>query len=118
MTNDEDDVEALFREVLNNPAARCAYQENELRRAIAASIEDARQSKGLTVRALAKAMETSVSQVQRLLHEDLGGSITLRTLCRAADVLDCRFGVHFRAIQAGRGCVVPFGTSAWTGTQP
>lgn len=106
--------EDLLTEVLANKHARCAYRQNELRRKLAAAFEDARKAKGLSVRALAAEMETSVSQVQRLLHMDLGGSITLTTICRAADVLELTVGIHVRRAASPGTTVVDFGRSGWT----
>ena len=114
MITEEHDLEALMREVLDDPTARVAYQENELRRALARAIDRERVAKRMSVRELAKAMDSSASQVQRLLHKDLGGSITLRTLCRAAEALGCRVGIHFRPVPVETGAVVPLGVTAWT----
>jgi transcriptional regulator with XRE-family HTH domain len=88
------DFEALVNEVLADSDARTAYAENALRRYLAASFELARQGRGVSVRALAAEMGTSVSQVQRLLHHEVGGSLTLRTICRAADVLGLRVKIE------------------------
>lgn len=114
MTTDDEDLDLLLREVLDDATARVAYDENELRRALADAIEAARIAKRLSVRQLAKAMHSSPSQVQRLLHKDLGGSITLRTLCRAAAALDCRIGIQLRPAAREPGVVVALGTTAWT----
>lgn len=80
---------------------RAAAAENRLRRELAEHFERARTARGLTFRALAREMGSSVSQVQRLLHRELGGSLTLMTIARAAEVLgmklvlfDDRTGVH------------------------
>ena len=86
--------EATASEVLSDRTARVAYLENATRRKLAEKFEKARQEKGLSLRALAKEMKTSVSQVQRLLHKEQGGSLTLRTLFRAAEVLGLTLNIQ------------------------
>lgn len=83
----DNDFEALIADVLANSDARTARVENALRRHLSEQFDAARHSKGMSVRGLAAEMGTSISQVQRLLHHEAGGSLTLKTLCRAADVL-------------------------------
>lgn len=78
---------SLKTEVLGDREARCAYKENKLRRKLAVEFDAARAKHGLSIRSLAKAIGTSLSQVQRLLHREVGGSITLSTFVRAADAL-------------------------------
>lgn len=109
----EFDFDAVVREVLSNHDARTAYMENRLRRCLAESLDEARRHHGLSVRDLAKAMHTSASEVQRLLHKELGGSLTLRTVCRAADVLGMRVSIHVRNAHFRSGNVLPFGNVAW-----
>ena len=94
------DFELLVSEVLADSDARAAYAENTLRRQLAATFESARKGKGLSIRTLAAKMGTSASQVQRLLHYEVGGSLTLRTICRAADILqlDVMIEVHARDV--------------------
>ena len=99
MAAENSDFDNLVNEVLAVQDARTAYLENRLRRALADSFEEARKKKDMSVRQLAKEMETSVSQVQRLLQRDVGGSVTLRTVCRAADVLGLAISVHAREKQ-------------------
>lgn len=109
----EFDFDAVAREVLANRDARTAYTENRLRRTLAESLNEARLHKGLSVRDLAKAMHTSVSEVQRLLHEEVGGSLTLRTVCRAADALGMKVAIHVRDGYCYGGKVLSFGNVAW-----
>lgn len=106
------DFDALLEEALGNRDARTAYVENGLRRRLAVSFDEARELKGMSVRQLARAMGTSLSQVQRLLHSEVGGSLTLRTVCRAADALDLTVSVHVRS-KTCEGHVVPFGRTSW-----
>lgn len=110
----------LLNEVLGSPDAGAALRENALRRKIAAAFEEARVAEGLSVRELAKKMDTSISQIQRLRHEDLGGSLTLRTICRAAQVLGLSVSVNVRPSTKGAlGSLCQFGTTAqWQTTEP
>ncbi|WP_155798744.1 helix-turn-helix domain-containing protein [Sorangium cellulosum] len=105
----EYEFDDLAREVLSVRDARTAFVENRLRRRIAESFEEARCRKNLSVRELAKEMGTSLSQVQRLLHHEVGGSLTLRTVCRAAEALNLNLSIHVREKQPSGGCVIPFG---------
>lgn len=108
------DFDDLAREILSVKDARTGYIENRLRRRIAEAFEEARRRKGLSVRELAKEMGTSLSQVQRLLHFEVGGSLTLRTVCRAADALDLSLSIHVREKRPSGDCVIPFGrVAAW-----
>ena len=87
MTNHETFKE-LQREVLKNKDARCAAHENELRRRLAIVFDTARMKENWSIRELAEHMGSSISQVRLLLHREIGGSLTLNTICRAADVLN------------------------------
>jgi transcriptional regulator with XRE-family HTH domain len=80
---------------------RTAARENTIRRNLGSVFEAVRKEKGLSLRGMAKAMESSVSQVQRVLHKELGGSLTLRTVLRAADVLELDVDVLLRLRSLG-----------------
>lgn len=86
----------LRAEVFNDRDARTAALENELRRRLASTFEAIRQREGMSVRDFAERIGTSTSQAQRLLHHEIGGSLTLRTLVRAADKLGVAVRVHLR----------------------
>ena len=77
-----------MQEVLNDPVAKAAAAENDFRRWLAAEIESVCKRENISVRELAAKMETSKSQIQRLLHKELGGSLTLRTVMRALVALE------------------------------
>lgn len=81
------DPDDLISEAMTDIVVRVAARENGERRKMAVVFEGARHRRGWSMRKLAEEMHTSLSQVQRLLHKELGGSLTLRTLYRAADVL-------------------------------
>src|SRR5580765_2289032 len=95
----EDNYEALLEEAMRDPDVRVAFKENELRRVLGAAFDEARNAQELSVRDLAKKMNTSTSQVQRVLHNEVGGSLTLSTVCRAADALDLCVRVQVRPEQ-------------------
>lgn len=108
-----DDFLALEELVLADKSARTAAAENDLRRKLAEVIEGERSRRKLSIRALAERMETSVSQVQRLLHREVGGSLTLRTLVRAADALEMDLSLNMRPKVTSPATVIPFGKTAW-----
>lgn len=108
----------LLKEVLADRDARTAMLENTLRRKISGAFEKARADRGLSIRGLAKEIGTSVSQVQRLLHQESGGSLSLRTLCRAADALELTVQVHVRPKCDGMGKLVPFGKTWHSSYEP
>jgi transcriptional regulator with XRE-family HTH domain len=117
MSHQDDDFEALFREVLANPIAGAAYGENDFRRALSEAFEQKRKLKQLTMRDFAKQIGTSLSQVQRLLHVEAGGksSVTLRTIFRAAHILDLQVTAHIRdKKKSSVGNVVSFGERAFS----
>jgi transcriptional regulator with XRE-family HTH domain len=113
-TTERDEIDDLIDEVSADPEARSAMVENDLRRRIGASFEAARKEQGISIRDLAAKMGTSKSQVQRLLHHHLGGSLTLRTVVRAADVLGLAVGMHVRTRCEPHGKVVSIGRAGWT----
>lgn len=109
-----DNFEDLVAEVLGNVDARGAYRENSVRRSLAVEFENARKVSGISIRELATMIGTSTSQVQRLLHARQGGSLTLNTICRAADALDLSVTIHVRKSNHARSAkVLPIGTTAW-----
>lgn len=81
--------------VMQDRTARMAYLENGLRRRIGATLDAVRCAKAWSLRDLAREAETSLSQVQRLLHTSLGGSLTLRSIVNAADALGLDVEISF-----------------------
>ena len=103
----------ILQEIESDPVARAGFVENDLRREIGRALTFERERRSMSMRELADAMSTSLSQVQRVLHEDIGGTITLRTLVRAANALELRPVVRFmRAVplarRFSRGQVIQF----------
>ncbi len=82
-----ENFEMLALEVLLNRDARVAAVENDMRRRFGAVFGEARKERGLSMREMAEEIGTSHSQVERVLHHEAGGSLSLRTLVRAADAL-------------------------------
>jgi AraC-like DNA-binding protein len=109
-----ENFDELVLEVADNQDARCAGLENQLRRDLASAIEEARTEQNLSIRQLAERMGTSVSQAQRLLHHDLGGSLTLRTICRAIDSLGLCVTMHTRRRVESPASLISFGNASWT----
>jgi len=109
----KNDLEKLIATVLSDRDARVAAKENDLRRGLAESFEVARQRKGFSIRRLAREIRTSISQVQRLLHREVGGTVTLRSVCKAADLLELE--VRLTAMPTPRLVSVEYANSAiWT----
>lgn len=99
-----DDFEALALEVQSDSVAGAALCENDFRRRVGDAFEQARRKHNLSIRDLAAKMGTSVSQVQRLLHEEQGGSVTLRTVFRAAHVLQLDVMPHIQEKRQPLAC--------------
>ena len=74
---------------------RFVTREKKIRSRIASAIETRRTGRGVTIRELARKMGTSPSQVQRV-RGAARGSLTLSTICRAAEALDMIVTVEVR----------------------
>ena len=108
-------LEALLAEALEDKDVRVAAHENDLRYRLAEAFEEARKRNSLSIRSLAKEMGTSVSQVQRVLHKEVGGSLTLSTLVRAADALGLVLTANARPRHCERKGIIPTASgSGWT----
>lgn len=85
---DPNSFDELYREVMTNRDARVAASQHRALRGIGMVIEGLRVEAGLSIREFGRAMGTkSLNQVQRVCGKgEVGHSLTLRTLCRAADV--------------------------------
>ena len=86
----------LAAELLANQDARTGALENELRWRLGEAVTQVVKSKGLSPKALATELGVSLLQVQRLLHQDIGGALHLRTLVRAADFCSLSLEVAFK----------------------
>jgi transcriptional regulator with XRE-family HTH domain len=64
-------------------------------------LRDCADRRGLSIRALATAMETSPSQVQRLLSQSQPANITLDSILRAADAMGVELDLQLRDPQRG-----------------
>ena len=67
--------------------ARVAYNENNLRREMSNVFKAAMMKREMSAPDLAYAVFVKPSQIKRLLHEEVGGSLELKTILRAADYL-------------------------------
>lgn len=117
---DDWSFDELADEILSDPDARAVAAENTIRRTIAVVFGAARQARGLSIRQMAEHIGTSPSQVQRLLHVEVGGSLTLRTLIRAAEALDLELALHARPKSSCAGRLLHFGRVAgnWSSSSP
>ena len=86
----------LLAKTLESPKARAAFNETELRIRLAEVFSGEMKRKGYSVRAFAKKIGTSISQVQRLLHHDIGGSLTLLSIVKAANALELDLDICLR----------------------
>lgn len=92
------DFDALADEVMRSPSARAVAMENDIRRAIGVALETERVRLGYSIRRFAVHIGASLSQTQRLLHKEVGGSLTLRSIVSAAESCGMRveLAVHAR----------------------
>jgi hypothetical protein len=81
------DYEALQREVLEDFACKCMAIENGLRRELAKQIEIEMKKRNWRDYNLAKHAKCPLSEIRRLLHQEVGGRLTLRTIIRSLNVL-------------------------------
>lgn len=81
---------------LDSIRGRAADKEYDARQALAEAFDDARVEKGWSLRHLAEKMETSLSQVQRILNRNPFGSIRLESLFCAAEALELDLTVGVR----------------------
>ena len=95
--------------VFNDFKARTAYEETQIRGSVAATLASKLKAEGISIREFAKRIQSSASQVQRLLHADIGGSLTLLSLVRAADGLGLSIDVR---MQPRRTNIVPIKEAA------
>lgn len=89
-------MDQLEKDVLGNFDSRTACRENELRRRLSIIFREKIKNQGLGIRDFAKKTGTSISQVQRIIHNEVGGSLTLRTIVRACDILGLRINIEIK----------------------
>ena len=85
--DETNDFEALVAEVMADRNARVAYIENSIRREIAERFESALAARGMGVQDFTARLGTGLAQARRVLAREVGGDLTLNTICRAADLL-------------------------------
>jgi len=94
MPTDECSFDELYAEVMRNPNARAAAQENTLRREMALVFDTKRKAAGLSIVELATLTGSPLPQTKRLLHQEQGGLVSLRSLVRMADVLGLQVSIQ------------------------
>jgi len=94
LVEDPTNYDRVVKTAMRDIVVRTSANENNIRRRMGEIFEASRKAQKISIRELAKRMKTSVSQVQRVLHKQVGGSLTLSTIVRACDVL----GVEFSSI--------------------
>lgn len=82
------DLDRVISEIEADLHAGSAARENRFRREMGRTFEEAMRAANLDVPSLAKKMDIPVVQVERLLHHLAGGDLSLRTMFRAALVLN------------------------------
>lgn len=79
----------LLDDVMGDQDTRVAYNERKFLGVIADAIQNELNKRKISLRKFADMMgNKSVSQAQKVTGESIGGTVTLRTLFRALDVLD------------------------------
>lgn len=96
-------LERLRQQVRESPEAHASYLEARMRESVGAAIDAEATSQGLSLRALATRMKTSLSQVRRVLNREGGGSLSLLTVARAAVALDLEIQLRLQPKRARRG---------------
>lgn len=87
LAEDPTNYERMIKTAMKDLTVRTAARENDLRRQLGAVLEGSRKAQKMSIRELAQRMKTSESQVRRVLHKEIGGSLTLTTIVKACDVL-------------------------------
>ena len=88
---------ALFSDFLKGQGTYEATTEQAIKRVIAFQLAAAMEEKGITKVSMAKQLETSRSQLDRLLDPD-NDKVTLATLSRAAKAVGCELTLELRSL--------------------
>jgi len=86
----------LVEEVMSDKAARYAAIENNIRRKIGLVVCKEMKRQCISYEDMEDLMGPPASQLRRLLHDELGGQLTLYTICRALDVMG--FELDFKIV--------------------
>ena len=86
----------LVEEVMSDKTARYAAIENNIRRRIAHVICKEMKRQCISYANMEDLMGPPASQLCKLLHNELGGPLTLYTICRALDVMG--FELDFKIV--------------------
>jgi hypothetical protein len=93
-----EDMVSLEKEIMRDPDARAAYMENSLRRVMAEVFKEAIKEKGLPKYYFFRHLGISQTQAFRLLQKEVGGSLSLFSICRAADALGLEVSLNIKPI--------------------
>jgi len=93
---DANSWDELEREVMSDPVARSAANENKARRQMAEAIDEARRERGLGIHELSELIMEPLSVTRRLLHLEQGGPVTLRAIYMAATKLELDVTFHVK----------------------
>jgi hypothetical protein len=78
----------IVKEIMSDKAVRCAAIENGIRRTIGRIVCKEMKRQDLDFDDMQDFVGPPTSQLRRLLHDELGGQLTLYTICRALDALE------------------------------
>ncbi len=92
------EFDELYDLVMEDQDASAAAVENSIRRNLAKHVEQARFVRGWSLRKLADELGTSLSQVQRITHREVGGGLTIGALVRVARLFGWRLVIRFEEI--------------------
>lgn len=82
--------EKLVKKLMKDPIVKAAHDENEFRRYLADSIKRWIVNKGYSDKDIIKLAKISKSQLDRLLHKEVGGLLYLSTIIRVLNVFDLK----------------------------
>jgi len=94
MKREPNSWDKFYKEALQDNEIKAIADENALRRYIASIISKEMDEKCLSIRTLASKVGTSLSQIQRLLHREVGGTLTLLSIIKAANALGLRLDIQ------------------------
>lgn len=90
---DDTDLDALIAEAMKNPVVRVEAEEHRISSLFAEAFRAECKRRKISIRKLAKLLNTSVSQAQRILGKEVGAHLSLYTYVRAADLLGLKINV-------------------------
>lgn len=95
MNKHQNHIGSSFDDFLEEEGIKTEVEARALKRVLAWQVEQAMQERCLSKAAMARAMKTSRTQLDRLLDPE-NDALTLRTLTSAAQVLGMRLEINLR----------------------